>query len=56
MNIEEKILADQEYWKQYEKDNWVLVGFTERDSALFRNTETGRHITVSPDYLAFFHG
>ena len=43
--------ADRDYWKQFERGDWKLHGFTERDSASFHNRKTGRSVTVTGDYL-----
>lgn len=43
--------SDRDYWKQFERGQWRLYGFTSRDSAGFRHQKTQRDIRVTGDYL-----
>ena len=53
MGIDKQVLADRDYWKQFEHGDWTLRGFTERDSASFRNA-AGRSVQVTGEYMDFF--
>lgn len=43
--------SDRDYWKQFERGQWRLYGFTGRDSAYFIHQKTQRDIRVTSDYL-----
>jgi hypothetical protein len=43
---------DRAWWKEYETDDWSLYGFTQRHTASFRNSKTGRTIQLDGEYLS----
>lgn len=49
-----RAFADRAYWKQYERDGWLLHGFTYRNEALFVKYDgrgNGRSVSVTQDHL-----
>lgn len=53
MCVNAEILANRDYWQQFEHDDWKLLAFTGLDSATFQN-EQGRTVQVTGDFMAFF--
>jgi len=45
---------DADWWRQFNRGDWKLHGFSGRDSADFHNDVTGRSVTVTGDYISFF--
>lgn len=53
-SVTKEVLLDAEWWRQFEHGDWKLHGFTERDTASFHNSATGRSVAVTGDYIDFF--
>jgi len=48
------IIADRDYWRNLAPENFGLVGFTYRSSALFICKDDGCTIDVTMKHLEFF--
>lgn len=55
-----KILELEEYWKQYEHDDWLLISFDERQARFgWDDKKAGmytKYITVREDIVSFLQG
>jgi hypothetical protein len=51
-----KIHGNLEYWRQFQVGDWIVQGFTERDSATFLNLKTDRTIRVTSDHIDLLAG
>ena len=47
----EQIIADRDWWRDFEVGEWTMYGFTERSTASFRNSKTGRTIQLDGEFL-----